>query len=648
HTRPRRAAVSSFGVSGTNAHVILEQADQQPEIDPRPATAGPVSLPVSGRTAQALRAQAARLHRHLEDRPEPDLAAAEATLVRRTHFGHRAVVVGTDRAESLAGLDALARGLPHPAVVTGRPVPGETVFVYPGQGSQWTRMGARLLEHSPVFADALADCAAALAPHAEFDLLAILTSHDPAALQPVEVVQPALWAVMVALTRWWQHQGVHPAAVTGHSQGEIAAAHIAGALSLDDAARVVALRSRALTTLAGTGGMLSLALSHADTTALLDGCGIAQEVSVAAHNGPAATVVAGPPAALDGLQDRCAGLDIRHRRIPVTYASHTPLVAPLEEELRQRLAGIRPRRSDIPFYSTVTAQPLDTMTLTADYWYTNLRSPVRFHDTVTALLADGHAHFVEPSPHPGLTTAIEDAIDHAPADTPAGTPAVTHTTLLRDDDTPLRLAHALARAHTHGLAPSGPPRRDPAASHPPVLPGLPTYAFQRQRHWLAPAEATTGVPRTAASAPEGQDGQRGDIARLDGLSPRERRAELVALVRATAAAVLGHAGAEAVEPGRPFRDLGFDSLAAVALRGRLGEAVGLRLPATLVFDHPTPHAVADFLIGEFDGGAGRADPRDADADAAEVAEAVAGFTDEELFAFIDDRLGAATPDRGHE
>ncbi|WP_308190048.1 type I polyketide synthase [Streptomyces aculeolatus] len=471
--RPRRAAVSSFGVSGTNAHVILEQADETGPAE-TPETPGVAAWPLTGRTAAALRAHAKRLHDYAAERPELRGDEVAAALVRRTRFDRRAVVVGAGRAELLAGLEALAAGVPHDGVVQGTAAgPGKTVFVYPGQGSQWVRMGARLLAESPVFADALADCARALSPHVHFDLLDVLTSDDPAVLEPVEVVQPALWAVMVALTRWWEHHGVRPDAVIGHSQGEIAAAHVAGALSLEDAARVVAQRSQALTALAGTGGMLSVALDEAGAEALLGACGVVGEVSVAAYNGPAAVVVAGPAGALDAVQEHCVRNDVRHRRVPVTYASHTALVQPLEADLAARLEGIEPRTADIPFYSTVSAGPVDTTTLTADYWFTNLRSPVRFHQTVQALLADGYGHFVEPSPHPGLLTAVEDTIDAADAQ------AVTHATLHRNDDTPHRLALALAHAHAHGL--------DAAfdAAAPPA--DLPTYPFQHQHLWLSPA-----------------------------------------------------------------------------------------------------------------------------------------------------------------
>ncbi|WP_407559885.1 type I polyketide synthase [Streptomyces sp. 184] len=487
--RPRRAAVSSFGVSGTNAHVILEQADEEADeqgVAESPEAPAVTSWPLSGHTAAALRAQAGRLHTHLADHRDVSLSGVADALSTRARFDERAVVVGAGRAELAAGLEALAAGVPHEGVVQGSVVPGKTVFVYPGQGSQWVGMGARLLDASPVFADALAECARALAPYTDFDLLDVLTGDDPAALEPVEVVQPALWAVMVALTRWWEHHGVRPDAVIGHSQGEIAAACAAGALSLADAARVVAQRSRALTALADTGGMLSVVLDEAGADALLDACGVSGDVSVAAFNGPSAVVVAGPAAALDAVQEHCARHDIRHRRIPVTYASHTLLVQPLEAELEKRLSGIEPRAARIPFYSTVTAGPVDTTTLTADYWFTNLRSPVRFHQTVQALLADGYGHFLEPSPHPGLLTAVEDTIDTADAQ------AVTHATLHRDDDTPHRLALALAHTHAYGLA-----LRQPAPP-PAHLPDLPTYPFQHQHLWL---DATPAAPTAPSSHP---------------------------------------------------------------------------------------------------------------------------------------------------
>nr|WP_263165001.1 type I polyketide synthase [Streptomyces sp. SCSIO ZS0520]UFZ14062.1 PKS I [Streptomyces sp.] len=413
--RPRRAAVSSFGISGTNAHVILEQAPDARQLteapgqqDPEPEVrATDVTWLLSGHTDEALRAHARRLHSHLTIHTEPDPASVASTLLRRPRFAHRAAVLGTTREELLTALTALAKGEPHSNVITGTAHGGKTVFVFPGQGSQWVGMGTGLLKTSPVFAKSMEECAQALAPFTDWNLLDVLDDAD--ALARVDVVQPATWAVMVSLARWWQDHGIHPDAVIGHSQGEIAAAHIAGALSLEDAARVVALRSKALTTLAGTGGMMSLALSAEQAGELIASYG--DDLHLAALNSPTSTVVAGTTTALDALQQHCEAEGIRHRRIPVDYASHTPLVEPLKDQLAAQIGELTPRQSDIPFYSTVTTEPVDTTTLTTDYWFTNLRTTVHFNPTIQRLLNDGHTHYIETSPHPGLTTAIQETTE---------------------------------------------------------------------------------------------------------------------------------------------------------------------------------------------------------------------------------------------
>ncbi|HEX2314119.1 MAG TPA: type I polyketide synthase, partial [Thermomonospora sp.] len=252
--RPRRAAVSSFGISGTNAHVIIEQAGPvEPEAEP-PTASGPVAWPLSAKDPAALRAQAARLAERMtgEDAPEPAVVA-HAQAVSRSAFEHRAVVIGETREDFLRGLTALTRGEDDARTVLGTAAdPGRTVFVFPGQGSQWPGMALDLVRDDPVFAEHLRACEAALAPHTGWALLDVLREAPGApSLEEVDVVQPVLFAVMVSLARRWQAAGVHPDAVVGHSQGEIAAAHIAGALSLEDAAKVVALRSRAIRALAG-------------------------------------------------------------------------------------------------------------------------------------------------------------------------------------------------------------------------------------------------------------------------------------------------------------------------------------------------------------------------------------------------------------
>ncbi|CAL9427124.1 hypothetical protein SUDANB105_01962 [Streptomyces sp. enrichment culture] len=490
--RPRRAAVSSFGISGTNAHVILEEAPV-PENAERHGELPDLPWQLSAKTPEALRGQARRLLRHLRATSDSDTAVTDTAvtdtaltahaLAARSLFEHRAVILGPGRPARLAALTALADGTAHPQLVTGSAVghePGRVVFVFPGQGSQWAGMGRELLSGSPEFAGFVRECAEALAPYTDWDLLEVLRGDPGAAsLERVDVVQPALFAVMVSLARLWQHHGVEPSAVVGHSQGEIAAAHVAGALDLADAARVAVLRSRALTRLAGTGGMLSVPLP-ADRVRerLADG------LHVAAVNGPASTVVSGPAGDLDELRERFVREGVRARTVPVDYASHSPHVDALLPELHDLLGATRPHAARIPFYSTVACAPLDGTELDGAYWVRGLREQVRFHETVRRLLDDGHRAFVEVSAHPVLTTSLEETIAEAEA------PAVALETLRRDRGGPDRFLTSLATAHVNGVPPaSWRPARRPGTP----VGSLPTYAFQRQRYWLQAPPAAVGA-----------------------------------------------------------------------------------------------------------------------------------------------------------
>ncbi|MBE1502211.1 acyl transferase domain-containing protein/D-arabinose 1-dehydrogenase-like Zn-dependent alcohol dehydrogenase/acyl carrier protein [Amycolatopsis lexingtonensis] len=479
--RPRRAAISSFGISGTNAHVILEQGDVA-DVEPTPE---PPVVPwvLSAKSPEALQAQAFALQGRAAECNVADLAFSLATS--RTAFPHRAVVTG-DRDALLTGLSALAEGIPAPNVVTGTAVTGRTALVFPGQGSQWAGMALELAGSSPVFGARLDECAAALSSFVDWTLRDVLA--DASALARVDVVQPALWAVMVSLAELWRSFGVVPDAVVGHSQGEIAAAVVSGALSLEDGARVVALRSRAILALAGGGGMVSVAASlDAVEARLTDG------LSIAAVNGPAAVVVSGTPGALDALITACEADGVRAKRIPVDYASHSAQVEQLRGELLDVLAPIRPRTGDIAFFSTVTGTWIDGARLDAEYWYTNLRETVRLDVAVATLAAEGFGTFVESSPHPVLTMAIGET---------DGVEALG--SLRRDDGGYERFLRSLGEAHVRGVA----------VDWTPAFPGahrvdLPTYAFQRRRYWLdagvAPQSAADPVDAAFWAAVDGLD-----------------------------------------------------------------------------------------------------------------------------------------------
>ncbi|MFH8385208.1 SDR family NAD(P)-dependent oxidoreductase [Kitasatospora sp. NPDC018058] len=491
--RPPRAGVSSFGVSGTNAHVILEAAPTPEPPPERPAAARPLPWLLSARTPEAVRGQARRLAAHVRA-AEPALDDVARSLVTtRTALEHRAAVVAPDRAGLLDGLDALAEGRATPAVLEGQAAgEGAPVFVFPGQGSQWVGMAVELLDTAPVFAQRFAECAAALEPYTDWSATDVLRGQPGApGFDRVDVVQPVLFAVMVSLAGLWRAHGVEPAAVLGHSQGEIAAACVAGALSLDDAARVVALRSRAIRRLAGLGGMVSVAEPVAAVRERLMRWD--ERISVAAVNGPGSVVVSGDPEALAELIADCERTGVRARRVPVDYASHSAHVERIEHELLDLLAPIAPRGADVPFCSTVTGAVIDTAGLDAAYWYRNLRHTVEFEQATRTLLAAGHRVFVEVSPHPVVTTGVQETIEDS------GLPAAALGTLRRDEGGPGRFLLAFADARNHGarvdwdLLFAGTGARATE---------LPTYPFQRQRYWPRPGGTGGDVTTAGLAAPE--------------------------------------------------------------------------------------------------------------------------------------------------
>ncbi|PPK68486.1 type I polyketide synthase [Actinokineospora auranticolor] len=447
--RPRRAGVSSFGVSGTNAHVILEEVPAEPA--PGKSTQDSM-LPwvLSARGAAGIERQARRLAAAVDGASPVDVGWSLANT--RAALPDRAVIIGRD---PVAALDDAVTGTAQD--------PAGVVFVFPGQGSQWLGMGRQLRAESPVFAAALDRCAEVLDGLVDWSLHDVL---DRDALDRVDVVQPALCAVMISLAELWAAYGVRPDVVVGHSQGEVAAAHVAGILTLEDALRVVVTRSRLLTRLAGTGGMLSV---HTDVDTLAP---VLADVSVAAVNGPASTVLSGDPAALTAVERWCEDNGVRARRVPVDYASHSPHVEAIRDDLLAALRELNPRPGAVTFRSTVTGTVPAGPELDADYWYRNLREPVGFRDAVDDLVDQGLGSFVELSPHPVLVPAISDL------------PVVVAGTLRRDEGGLERFLRSAAELWVRGVDvrwtaafPEG--RRVP----------LPTYAFDHRDYWAVPVKA---------------------------------------------------------------------------------------------------------------------------------------------------------------
>ncbi|MFI6093835.1 SDR family NAD(P)-dependent oxidoreductase, partial [Streptomyces sp. NPDC051218] len=506
--RVRRAGVSSFGISGTNVHLLLEEAPA-----PQPATAaesadtatepdgdaaggsavvelgGVGAWLVSGRSAEGLTAQADRLREWVGVRPElAPVDVAWSLAATRSVFEHRAVVVGGERAGLVAGLESLAGGVPAGSVVSGVARPGvRAVFAFAGQGSQWVGMGRELASCSPVFAERLAECERALSPFVEWSLSDVLSGAEGAPeMVAADVVQPVLWAVMVSLAAVWEAAGVSPDAVVGHSQGEIAAATVAGMLSLEDGARVVALRSQSLKVLAGAGGMLSVSQSAAAVEERIVRWG--ERLSLAAVNGPAVVVVSGEPEALEELKAELEADGVRARMVAVDYASHSAQVERLEQEILSVLAEVAPRKGRVPMVSAMTGETLSGEELDAAYWYGSLRATVHYDRAVRTLAGMGHQVFIEVTPHPVLLGAMNDTLDEVAQEAgPGAVPAAVCGTLRRDDGGADRLIASFAEAFVQGVA----------VAWAKVLPSaerveLPTYAFQHERFWPRASGPATG------------------------------------------------------------------------------------------------------------------------------------------------------------
>jgi polyketide synthase 12 len=352
-------------------------------------------------------------------------------------------------------------------------------------------MAVELLDSAPAFADQMRLCDAAFAEFVDWSLLETVRGGGSASLDRVDVVQPVLFAVMVSLAAQWRALGVQPDAVLGHSQGEIAAAYVAGALSLRDAAKVVTLRSKAISAIAGTGGMVSIPWPAERVHSLIEPW--AHSISIAAQNGPSSTVVTGNAAALDELMIVCERDEVPATRIPVDYASHSAHVEELRETLRELLSGLLPRTGDVEFISAVTGAGLDPKILDGDYWFANLRQPVLFEQAVRWSCEHGYRTFVESSPHPVLIAGIQESLEEY------GDDHSVVGTLRRNEGDMRRFLLSAAEAHVHGKSPNWQSMFDDTGA---CRIDLPTYAFQRKRYWMDPGSGLVDVSSLGVSAAE--------------------------------------------------------------------------------------------------------------------------------------------------
>lgn len=615
--RPRRAGVSSFGFGGTNAHVIVEEAGSvgadtvSGRADVGGSGGGVVAWVISGKTASALAAQAGRLGRYVRARPALDVVDVGYSLVStRSVFDHRAVVVGQTRDELLAGLVGVVAGRPEAGVVCGVGKPaGKTAFVFAGQGSLWLGMGSELYAAYPVFAEALDAVVDELDRHLRYPLRDVIWGHDQDLLNTTEFAQPALFAVEVALYRLLMSWGVRPGLVLGHSVGELAAAHVAGALCLPDAAMLVAARGRLMQALPAGGAMFAVQAREDEVAPMLG-----HDVSIAAVNGPASVVISGAHDAVSAIADRLRGQGRRVHRLAVSHAFHSALMEPMIAEFTAVAAELSVGLPTIPVISNVTGQLVADDFASADYWARHIRAVVRFGDSVRSAHCAGASRFIEVGPGGGLTSLIEASL--------ADAQIVSVPTLRKDRPEPVSVMTAAAQGFVSGM---GLDWASVFSGYRPKRVELPTYAFQHQKFWLAPAPSVSDP--TAAGQIGASDGgaellaSSGFAARLAGRSADEQLAAAIEVVCEHAAAVLGRDGAAGLDAGQAFADSGFNSLSAVELRNRLTAVTAVTLPATAIFDHPTPTELAQYLITQIDGHGSSA------AAAANPAERIDALTD---------------------
>ncbi|MDQ6937940.1 MAG: type I polyketide synthase, partial [Actinomycetota bacterium] len=505
--RPRRAGVSSFGFSGTNAHVILEQAPDTPDVAAVPASDAPVAVPlvVSARSAPGLRAAAAQLADFLALEPMLGLGdVGRALLTGRPVWEFRAAVVATGRDEAVAKLRAVAAS---PGGEHAAGLPGGVVFTFPGQGAQWAGMARGLWAADAVFASRMDECDGLL----EWSLRDVVDGVPGApSLDRVDVVQPVSFAVMVSLAETWRARGVTPHAVVGHSQGEIAAAVVAGKLTLAQGMRLVVARSRVIAAhLSGRGAMLSVAVGEERAGELIDG----RAVEIAAVNAPDSVVLSGDRAAVRAVVRAALADGVQGTLLPVDYASHSVHVEAIETELTAAVTAALTGTGDPdphaegtrdqppgPVVTLMSTVDVDWVTgeLDAGYWVRNLRSRVRFAAAVERLVAEGHRVFIEVSSHPVLTTGIEATLERAGIED-----ALVTGTLRRDEDEPARFLQSMAELWVGGgpVSAAALAALVPGAPVPGRAVSLPTYPFQRDRYWLAPHTATAAAGQAAGGHP---------------------------------------------------------------------------------------------------------------------------------------------------
>ena len=580
--RAAYAGVSSFGLTGTNAHLVLERAPAA--LADEPALPGsPHLLVLSAKTEQALEESARATLAVLR---EPD-AALDALCfsagARRSHHAQRLALVAGSAHEAAQELERLLARDPEATGVRGprsaRRTPAKIVFVFSGTGSQSAAMGQQLLASEPVFRRKLEECDAIVRDVAGWSLLECLSS--PAAdshLRDIGFVQPTLTAVNIGLSALWEHWGVRPDAVVGASVGEFAAAHAAGFLTLEDTLRAVCHRSELMRRVGGRGQMALVDLSVADAGAAIEG--YEEHVSIGAANGPLSTVLSGEPAALKKVVERLAARGVPAHPVRVDLAAHSPLMEPILDDYRRKLDWLRPGVGPTPMVSTLSGELLAGTAFDADYWVRQMRAPVLFYPAMCKLLAADYSVFLEVSPHPILWASMVDAIREQRV------AAAALRSLVRDQDERRALLRSAGALYGEGVELDWKGLQGMAGPRA----ALPTYPWQRRRCWFhaphAAREPEAALPALNNEPPTGSQ--------MNPPAARDHAGVLRELQRQLAR-VLKDPAAESIDVNRPFRELGLTSLMTAELRHSLEQRFGVHVPATTLFNYPTLEQLARFL-----------------------------------------------------
>ncbi len=485
---PPLAGVSSFGFGGTNAHVVLQQAPVSRGSNPEGlGTRSCCLLPLSARSPEALQAVARTFQQFLAASCLSLHEICFNASARRGHHDYRLAVSGESPQQLIEGLDAFLKGETRAGLSSGRKAHagrGKLALVFSGQGSQWFGMGRTLLHKELVFREVIERCELALRPHTDWSLIAQLAATDAteSRLNEVDVIQPTLFAVQVALAALWRSWGVEPDAVVGHSMGEVAAAYVAGALSLEDAALVICKRSSLVKRTVGQGAMASVELSLEDARRAI--AGYEDRVSIAVSTSPTSTVLSGRPAALAEITETLQARDVSCRMVKVDFASHSPQMEPLRGELMQALEEVQPRFASVPIYSTVLDSVADGSEFDACYWARNLREPVLFSSSVQRLVEDGYDTFLEISAHPVLLSGIQQGLHHA------GKDGDVLASIRREEDEHTVMLRSLGELYSGGYQVDWSrlyPKKGECVR-------LPSYPWQRQRCWLDGGEDSDHQP----------------------------------------------------------------------------------------------------------------------------------------------------------